>query len=426
MLQDMAVHATQPTAADAQQQILTMYQQLRNDGAEFVNHSSLRAWLHPAEICSLQESGVLGNRASSAISIDACKAARAVLTKEASETALAKAAYCWLLSPITKGSRLADTNNCSATPDNLRLHRSAMSRYAPIASGSSRESHLWRGVLEKRRPIIFIGDSLTRGMADAARCEAFRSSGSLNASGEELITYLPYAAGGAGVDDKTLGTLKRTLPSLAQKGGGVVVASFGHHFNLHYAPSSGFVEAFDVAIRPQYRDKLERLITQLEGYAQMGPHCVAVLSTPAQQHFMTSDGAYNVSVFNSTDGYSYGCRAAPAAEQLAETSPNRWRAQDMMHAVASRAKQVIVVPHHWLSAQWWDAHPGAAGPNNRLVRHRVQRTQKSTTDCTHFCYSPFRYESLWWAIRVAAERAQWTRVLPQRFPAKQGGTGSTD
>lgn len=400
----------------AQNIIEQTYRHLRL-ASEPLTAAELTKVLHPAEVCSLHESGVLSKAQSSTGTEIDCTATRAMLVQNASSESLQLADACWLFSHHPQNGGPRQGNNCSATPSNFERRPSLLKRYPDsrvVPSGLPEvSSHLWNGVLKHGMPLYVVGDSLSRNLAEAARCEAFRAAGSLAAAANAAkntsagVTYLTFASGGvAGTDERTLATLHSELARAAANPnkGAVVLASFGHHFNNRHAPPKGFVEGFDVGIRSQYQQKLRQILDELEKFASHGPHCVALIATPSLQHFETEDGAYHESIFASNS--SYGCRAATTPRHnLSSTSASYWRAQDMLQAAAARAKHVIVVPHHQLSDEWWDRHPGAAGPfeNRTISKHR---TRKSTTDCSHFCYSPFVYDHLWWAMRVAAHRGR--------------------
>ena len=81
------------------------------------------------------------------------------------------------------------------------------------------------------------------------------------------------------------------------------------------------------------------------------------------------------------------CGLASARLALAT---NTWRVDDVMKVRRERFADVPVIPLHLLSGTWWDAHPGLRPDESH-----------ATTDCTHFCASPFLFEPVWWAVRTA-------------------------
>ena len=125
--------------------------------------------------------------------------------------------------------------------------------------------------------------------------------------------------------------------------------------------------------------------------------CLAALVTPSLQHFETTDGTFDQAIFLST---GYGCRAVQNLSAISNSSADCWRAEDMVRLAKLYAPRVLLIPLHTISNDWWAQHPGTAGLK-RFVSKYIQR--KTTTDCTHLCYSPWLYEPLWWAISLGME-----------------------
>ena len=400
-----------------QRTISAMFDRLSYDGMASLDAAAVRQSLHPGEWCSLQEGGLADiiDPGGSRLSAAECSRARQSagpdkqdqyggddLDMAIDEGEVKAVRPCWMLTPRAVAAK---TPRCTISPENYALHRHTMfSRFSRIAAGTASSSHLRSGPLMHGQSMLFYGDSLIWDLFQAARCETMRSSDS--ARSVKLLEYISiYAPNrlklrkGKGVNLHAL-VLNATLNRFSSRGGGMVVASLGHHFNNFYAPPKGFVEAFDVGIRPQYHDQLQKLAGVLEEYVQRGPGHTAMLITPAVQHFATWDGAFAPSIRNAT---GYGCRQAPRAHELSNsTSPNFWRSGDMLRIARERAPHVLLVPQHVLSHYWWDQHPGASAFAKVSVKGAVA---KSTTDCTHFCYGPYIYEPIWWAIRQLSEAA---------------------
>lgn len=381
--------------AEPQRVIFDMFAQLEARTPVALNDPSLRRGLTVPEQCTLQEAKVLDRELSDV----ACAAARATLeshTSRSSAEASNDDVHCWRRSPLP--TSVLEPGNCSASSVMVAHHGLPRRQPLPYVELPSPRSHLWAspsGFFRRRQPAVFFGDSVLRLMAKAARCEARRGvpavEGMDAASRIELIEA-------AILDDRALNEFNRSLANMAASGGGLALASFGHHYRHTYS-RSGLVEAFSVRVRGNYLVGLERLRAMLDHFGSLGPHCLSVLVTPSLQHFETLDGTFDASVINAT---GYGCRAAPVLAQIDKSSPNSWRSRDMIR-LAKFAPHVLVVPLHQPSVHWWHQHPGTNGLTRFISKaHR----RKTTTDCTHVCYSPWLYEPLWWALRVAADAAQ--------------------
>lgn len=395
--------------ARVQQRVDSMFDRLHKAGMVHLSALNLRASLHPGEWCSLQESGTAekidpnGYR----LSLDECVDARSGAWSRAgrSQSALnwtlesddtdqgpevGPETPCWLLSP-GHGSEWRRPE-CTPTPENLAVRRGMLKRFKDVAAGPASSSHLRFGPLLYGFRVVFYGDSLVRELFQAARCDAVRSTEVAIAS--KQLQLLSVYAWRAKPTSTPRATVQRALSSLVADGGGMFVASMGQHYNNFFAPKTGLVEAFDVHTRPQLNRELAWLIEMMEAFAARGRNHSAVLLTPALQHFNTSDGTFALSVFNDT---GHACRQATTSfDALSRSSANYWRVADMLKHAQEKAPHVLVVPQHKLSEHWWDHHAGGSNESRSRSRGKVS---KSTTDCTHFCYDPFLYEPLWWALR---------------------------
>jgi hypothetical protein len=121
------------------------------------------------------------------------------------------------------------------------------------------------------------------------------------------ISVMRYGDRSERVDQQTLQSLNASLLAMTSRGGGLVVASFGHHFNNQYA-STGFVEGFFVKLRSHFERALVPLLRVLETFASSCRHCLAALVTPSLQHFETMDGTFDRSINLSLNGLRMPCR----------------------------------------------------------------------------------------------------------------------
>ena len=297
-------------------------------------------------------------------------------------------------------------------------------RYAAVAAGSPRESHLVATARMQRR-MLLIGDSVMSAVAEAAACEMAR--GGLS-SREYSLQYFTLNAkfNQWGPANNTFVALVARLATMAKTGGGVAVAIFP---GLHFNDPEGSEHEHARTVHAQYRAFVAAFAGALGDFAG-NANCTAVLFTPTSQHFPTPSGAYRASKMSTValghaangsatgrgggDGRPKECRPwsiavgsrtmdaesavaaagealRPADWPLAAHSANSWRAEELARSVPFRHDpRVLVAPLHWLTSDWHDLHPGYRGKTYGL-------------DCTHWCYSPFTYEPIWWAIRAAVE-----------------------
>ena len=73
--------------------------------------------------------------------------------------------------------------------------------------------------------------------------------------------------------------------------------------------------------------------------------------------------------------------------------------------IAARYPRVAVAPLTTLSRNWWDMHIGATSRSWRGLAYAARANAtgagaKVRVDCTHFCYSLFLLEPVWWALRL--------------------------
>ena len=291
--------------------------------------------------------------------------------------------------------------------------------------------------------IFFFGDSTMVSIAQAARCEVVRSTLSqreaLLASNnpEALGKVLKEAARAAsGIRVEKLGPSRRLATQLqricseVRRSGGILVASMGVHYNNvgEMRTDGGIVEAKGAYTRHDHQRDLKTLLPAL---GQLGEHCaangtsnacIAVYMTATAQHFPSAYGNFDPVAGNHSllAPGSYGCqdflargnatartthptapgthpRPGPRHHGLTSwhDSPNYWRPAEAIEGLRRLAPHVALVPAHLLSRGWWDAH---AGTSALTWRGEAKPGSKVLFDCTHFCYSPFLYEPIWWAL----------------------------
>ena len=390
-----------------QRSVQAQFRRLVADSPVHLTAAAVRDALHTSEWCSLQESGVadLIDPGGARLSAADCELARGDWTRgndrdmAIDEGDPSKAVRpCWVALPRETPRQ----PNCTLRPENVAFHRTMLSRFSGVAAGSAGSSHLLgrgsAGPLDDGHAVLFYGDSLVWDLFQAARCEALRSKQlERQAKRIHFASVNAWRRLGVRLTNK-VNRHTTILPAALAKMGAthrhnaMIVASIGHHYNNHHAAASGLVEAFDVGKRSQYWRELGMLLDVLEAHANRS-HPV-VLITPALQHFGTWDGSFAPSIHKAS---GYGCQAGPRHRELFNTtSANFWRASDMYRCAKERAPHVMLVPQHEISRFWWDQHPGVNSHAKSVVRGALF---KSTTDCTHFCYSPFLYEPIWWALR---------------------------
>ena len=327
-----------------------------------------------------------------------------------------------------------------------------VSRYASVAAGAPESSHFAVAVHLAGLPAknllrddgrlkglrtLFVGDSLANQLQSAAACELGRAlssrlrgrAPSAAASLIEMHDFRPNMtarANGtqrlASVDAAAISRLHNRLGHFAASGGTLVVGMWP---GVYYTPISG-----DANFGDYYLRQARPFLAALDGFAAACTRCVALLVTPTAQHFPTADGSYsatkatalssftdggiktNVAAGSSSAGpcqpwsSSVGVKDGIASgrkdrtiwqqpEALPEASPNVWRGESLLGEVLRSWPHLVPVPLHRLSTWWWHAHPSYRGGAHAL-----------TLDCTHWCWLPFLWEPVWWALRVAEESAR--------------------
>ena len=200
------------------------------------------------------------------------------------------------------------------------------------------------------------------------------------------------------------GSLALALLPLHARQRGVVVVSIGLHFdNVGNAATSK-------GTRAEFNTAVEQIFLALDRLLHACARCGALFLTATSQHFATVDGAYaapkvadaDAPVTSEATAPAYGCRALPTS-LASESSPQRWREEDVMR-IAARYPRVAVAPLTTLSRSWWDMHIGASSHSWRGVAYAGANVSagasKARVDCTHFCYSLFLWEPVWWALRL--------------------------
>jgi hypothetical protein len=324
---------------------------------------------------------------------------------------------CWQTSAATDAAS-ACPNSGHGRGDSLPLARrlSLMGRHRATAALSN-ESHLLRALRDAAGdgPLVLFGDSIMRDLFKSAICELLRSNAHDDvAFAVSRLEYMgSHEVGGSPAVDTSLSklaSLERKLRRISARAGSIVVASVGVHYNNDDSVTT------TTPNRSILAQHAARLLGLLSGFrAECRRPCDALLLTSTAQHFATPDGAYHAAITpavaaspssRTPNGLehnlpappdAYACKAWPATRSApagwpvhASHSPSTWRVDDVMKVRRERFADVPVIPLHLLSSTWWDAHPGL-------------RPDKShaTTDCTHFCASPFLFEPVWWAVRTA-------------------------
>ena len=377
---------------DVQARLQRTFDGMAREGIMLRSPDSIAASLQPAERCLLQHTAVL-NGTSAQLSQSACDAAFADVQAEPGM----HLESCWLHELNVNDTRAV--TQCLPTAANMATHRSALGHWQRL---NDQGRHLLLGVLA-RYTLVILGDSLMRMLYEAAQCEVWRAAELPKTRRQALLSNLHYVDIGYTVE----GLSARLVKQYANASNVVAVASIGVHYNNQRSHSRGAVEAFDIRTRASYVQDVQTLARALEHFVSAvtpAAHRTAMLITPPLQHFETWDGTYERSIF-STKGF--GCRplneTALAALRADSTtaSPNVWRSADLLEAAHTYAPHVLVAPFHSVSNGLWDQHPGQHG-TKRFQKHNY--VYKPTLDCTHFCYSPFLYEPLWWAIGQAADQ----------------------
>lgn len=295
-------------------------------------------------------------------------------------------------------------DGCGAETQLGILERRSMTRRYDIygdgdLSRPASESQL--GTHSGRWPeLLVMGDSVMEQIASyGMACELSRAKRQDRVN----IKFTELTRGGRGIVELAL------LPLRARQRG-VAVISFGLHFDNHRAAGGGSSSSSSSkGTRAEFNAAVEEVFIALDGLRRSCARCGALFLTATSQHFETADGSYVPRQNVGAVAPKYSCRALPAS-LASESSPQRWREDDVMR-IAARYPRVAVAPLTTLSRGWWDMHIGATSRSWRGVAYdRAGSTNASTAakarvDCTHFCYSLFLWEPVWWALRLVVRAA---------------------
>ena len=367
------------------------FARLASEGLQRLNASELRDALEPAELCFVQKERQRAGEHSSA------HRARCPPAKRS-----AADASCWILGESAKS---CDFNAASPILP-LSSRSTLVSRYRSLGE-QGRAQRTIAPMLRRGVPLILIGDSMMRRIASALSCEVAR----VGAGAHHYYDFTELSAQG------DLAPLRRRLAHLTQNAsaGAVVLATIG----LHYYPDDHLPDALKrlgskrvASMLPLMRpSKLSHDASQLAGALQSVAaeclKCAVVVLTATMQHFASPapyDGIFRSSLVlldskpETFDFRAYGFGCKPLADGApGEASPNQWRASLVERAMRS-TPGILLAPLHLLTRNWHDAHVGmtakAFARNKRGVVNPVP-------DCTHYCYGPFLYEPVWWAMHSA-------------------------
>ena len=285
-------------------------------------------------------------------------------------------------------------DGCGASTQlSMRERRSLSRRYDLYGDGDLSRSSSQLGADGKWPDLYFIGDSILAQMVDyGVKCELSRAKQSIHVEYTELLKG-------------EFGQLWKVLLAIRAKQRGIVVVSFGLHFDNEGSTNARTPKG----TRAEFNTAVENVFTVLDNLRQSCPRCGALFLTATSQHFATADGAYAAPP-KATENIapSYSCRALQADALASETSPQRWREEDVLR-IAARYPRVAVAPLTTLSRSWWDMHIGATSRSWRGVAY--SNASRVRVDCTHFCYSLFLLEPVWWALRLVV-RATAESTLP--------------
>ena len=142
------------------------------------------------------------------------------------------------------------------------------------------------------------------------------------------------------------------------------------------------------------------LLELLGDFAASCAGCHAIIVTAPSQHFPTIDGSFSPRVAQdgnrSWESVGAGCVRISTHGPINGSDANSWRGADVLER-HSQTSNITIVPWHLLTRDWWDTHGGLSEINWR--NHPVRAgDRKLMLDCTHYCYTPFLYEPLWWSF----------------------------
>lgn len=312
----------------------------------------------------------------------------------------------------------------------------------PSSAAADGGSHLVAALRRMRgRSLLWVGDSISRQLAEAARCEVGRAVGPGSADAAALqrqIVFADLTKHERSRDELTRRFSQLTRPArgeggeggeLGGGGGAIVIANLGLHYNnrnsserersrelprkvlrshprLAFGTMRRFHHMWD---RQQFRSRTKMLLRLLDAFGRACDGCVGVYITTTTQHFDSPTGAFERKQREPT---AYPCRALRASSSVqgaaadehrhrtraddddAPPDPNAWRPGDALELAHQQSVEgrLVVLPIHRLTRPLWHAHLG------------VSRTGKAV-DCSHFCPAPFLFDPLWFAVRMIAEAA---------------------
>eukprot|EP00908_Phaeocystis_cordata_P016318 Transcript_27585.p1 GENE.Transcript_27585~~Transcript_27585.p1 ORF type:complete len:443 (+),score=34.80 Transcript_27585:100-1428(+) len=418
------VEATAIEAVAAlQRTIESRFLKLRAEGLRALNATELlqTETLGVPERCYLCEKGVLGQHGG----CDAYTPSRCIRARESKAAHLGKVIHtCW--------AHAEPNTAAAATLTSSALHFALCDRHPALKLGStllsryqSLQKHEFTLEGLKLR-VLFVGDSIMGFTRMGAQCHVLLNSGNSRAQLpllERFSTNSKHRLNHTGSPETriNLRELGRAVAALSKAGGGIVVMSLGVHYNNHYKMSG---LTYSHHSRTEFEQDVLAALEILDQFAkQKGcSRCFSVWLTAPTQHFATPDGTFPASL----SGDAPGCRPLP--HSLDASSANRWRAEVPMQAARSLNKSgVLVVPFHLLTDGLWDAHPQfdpeqCGGSFNACAEHygmsRNTRVAENSSgsctyghactvnDCTHYCFSPFEYEPVWYALSQVVKIVQ--------------------
>ena len=312
---------------------------------------------------------------------------------------------CWL------GPYQHTSSSCSRLI--TRPRASQLMHYGALARAAKDEPLL---SLTIEKPLVFLGDSLAEQIFLAAQCQAARAGRSPDRI--QLVKMQSFNDRRFYRSDhdralERLGMLslsqRRLFSTVAKRGGGIIVVCFGIHYNdaatNKLAQTSRVLEGRNQLPRTDFQDDINVLAELLANFASSCVGCHAVIVSAPSQHFPTTDGSFSpllVPARNRTwESLGAGCTPIHSQRPTNGSSANSWRSADVLDRLA-RTSNITFVPWHSLTLQWWDTHVGVS--ETTWKGNPVQAgDHKLMLDCSHYCYTPFLYEPLWWALDLVAK-----------------------
>mmetsp|Transcript_32218 Transcript_32218/g.73841 ORF Transcript_32218/g.73841 Transcript_32218/m.73841 type:complete len:272 (+) Transcript_32218:486-1301(+) len=218
--------------------------------------------------------------------------------------------------------------------------------------------------------------------------------------------------------------IEQVIKDLIRAGTGILVFSFGVHYDDINQIRSAIAQMHlhgnvgSPLSRHDLLSDLQHLLPKISRLSSGCPRCSIIYVTSTSQHFTSSDGTFKADIARSVSNGSFGCKPWPATTNthtkalsnstsktvlisdqwpLSSMSANSWRTFDVVEKL-QHMPNVTIIPLHILSSKWWNLHQGATTDNWRGLGKGCGRSGKICIDCTHFCYSPFMFEPVWWAL----------------------------